>query len=200
MKKNSRMGRILKPFENNTSTQLLIFGTISYVLLCILANQWHFISDGIIQMHTAKPVALWKNFINYAINIASLSLLMFVIGRMVYSKTRFIDVFTVVLVTHFFILLIGLSLFNPMQQRFLNELLPKIVNGSLQEGSVQSNEMFRMAAFGMLGLLLMIYFFFLLIQGMKIAINSKKGYHGLIIVISTLVLDLILLITRPYFI
>lgn len=151
-------------------------------------------------MHTAKPVALWKNFINYAINIASLSLLMFVIGRMVYSKTRFIDVFTVVLVTHFFILLIGLSLFNPMQQRFLNELLPKIVNGSLQEGSVQSNEMFRMAAFGMLGLLLMIYFFFLLIQGMKIAINSKKGYHGLIIVISTLVLDLILLITRPYFI
>jgi hypothetical protein len=51
---------------------------------------------------------------------------------------------------------------------------------------------------GLLGILLLYYFFHLLVVGMKIAINSKRLIHTIAIVLLTLVLDMVFKIIYPY--
>lgn len=190
--------RIFYPFEHNTSNALLVVGILGYLGLSLLGSQWNFISDGIIQMHGSKPRALWQVLINNAINSLSLSVLLFLLARLVYSKTRYIDVLTVVLISQLCLLINGLLLFNPAQQAAQKDLIPIILKGDFTLNEIQVNQFVWMTILGILALVFIFYFFVLLIQGMKIAMNSKKGYHAVFIIVFTLLLDIILWIVRPY--
>lgn len=190
--------RIFYPFEHNTSNALLVVGILGYLCLSLLGSQWNFISDGIIQMHSSKPRALWQVLINNAINSLSLSVLLFLLARLVYSKTRYIDVLTVVLISQLCLLINGLLLFNPAQQAAQKDLIPIILKGDFTLNEIQVNQFVWMTILGILALVFIFYFFVLLIQGMKIAMNSKKGYHAVFIIVFTLLLDIILWIVRPY--
>ena len=196
--KSNVLSKIIYPFENNTSNFLLIFGCCSFLLLCFLGYQWEFISDGIIQMHHSKPREFWKVFINNLINTTSLSLLMFFLARLIYSKSRFIDVLIVVLVTQVNLVFIAVILLNPMLKEITDNIIPSVINGDIKTDRGMLNQLFWISIASIFALLFLLLFFFLLVQGMKIAMNSKKGYHGIIIIVMTLLLDALLWITRPY--
>ncbi len=196
--KTNLISKIFYPFENNTSNFLLILGSCSFLILCFLGYQWEFISDGIIQMHMATYKEFWKVLINNLINTASLSLLMFFLARLIYAKSRFIDVLTVVLIAQANLVCIALALFNPMLKETTQAIIPSMVNGTIKPDEGMLNQLVWLSFAAILALVFILFFFFLLVQGMKIAMNSKKGYHGIIIILMTLLLDALLWITRPY--
>ena len=189
---NQIFNNIFNPFENNTDKFLRITGVVSFLLLIFLSYQWHFVSDGIIQMHTSDPKPIWKVFAINSFNVLSLSLVMFLFGKIAYSKTRFIDVFNVVLFIQIVLLIIALLLFNPYTQEKLEVITNAIEKNDLMLNEVPMIILNITALFAILALMMMVFFFYLLVKGMKIAINSQKTYHSIIIVGLTIVLDLII--------
>lgn len=190
--------KVFNPFENNTSQALLIVGLGGFLLLSFLGYRWHFISDGIIQMHQSPALSFWKVFVNNAINTCSLSVLMYVTARLFYRKTRFIDALTTVLIAQLNLCVIALLLFSPIQQAAINELVSVILEGGAGTAHPPSDQFLWITVFSVLSMVFIVYFFYMLIEGMKIAMNSKKVYHGVLIFVLTIGLDITLHLLNPY--
>lgn len=189
---------LLNPFENSTDRKLLIFGCSVFVIMVLLSWHWNILADGIVQLHNNTGLPLWKVFLNTSMNIILLSMLMFLIAKLIYTKSRLIDVLSVVLVANFAQMMVMLLLFNPYMQGIMKPLETAILGGDLTLKTVPQINLVIISIVGILAIALLYYFFHLLVLGMKIAMNSKKGYHVILIIILTMLLDTFLHILNPY--
>jgi len=189
---------LINPFENSTDRKLLIFGCSVFVGMVFLSWHWNILADGIVQLHNNTGLPLWKVFLNTGLNIILLSLLMFIIAKLIYPKSRLIDVITVVLVANVAQMIVMLLLFNPYMQGIMKPLEKAILAGDLTLKTVPQINLVIISLAGILAIAFLYYFFHLLVLGMKIAMNSKKGYHVLLIIILTMLLDTFLHILNPY--
>jgi len=189
---------ILNPFEDVTSRNLLIVGTIGFLLMSLLAYFFHFINDGVFQLHLSKSREYWKCLVNGGINSLVLTLVMFTYGRLVYPKTRFQDVLIAVLIAQFSLIIIVLVTFNPYTMDVTHSIIGEIEKGNISNLKIATGSLIILTISGLFGILLLYYFFHLLVKGMKIAINSTKLVHTIVIVLITLVLDTLLRIVNPY--
>ena len=192
------MNVLLNPFEDVTSEKLLIIGIIGFSLMSVLSYSLHFINDGIIQLHLSEPKEYWKCLLNGSINTAGLTLCMFSYGKIVYSKTRFIDVLIAVLIAQLALILVVLITMNPFTMEVSNSIVKELENGNIKNIKMDTRNLIILTISGLLGILLLYYFFHLLVVGMKIAINSKRLVHTISIVLLTLVLDMVFKIIYPY--
>lgn len=188
----------INPFEQLTDRQLLSYGLLIFAAMVLLGWQWEFVADGIVQLHHAPAKPLWKVLINQSINLFSLSLLMFLFGKLSYAKTRFIDVFNVVLIANFTQLLVILVLLNPWTNHILLPVEKAILEGDILLKSVPKQNLIVLGIAGFFAIGMLYYFFHLLVLGMKLAMNSKKVYQVILIVLLTLLLDSLLKFTNPY--
>lgn len=79
---------MLNPFEDTTSRKLLIYGVLGFIVMSLLGYFFHFINNGIIQLHFSHPRPYWKYIVYGLINSGSLTVLMFAYAKFNYSKTR----------------------------------------------------------------------------------------------------------------
>lgn len=195
----SGLSRILKPFEYNTTKTLLSVGIGGFLLLSYLAYRWSFISDGIVQMHQSPAIAGWKVLVNNAINTVALSILLYVLGRIIYRKTRLVDVCVAVLIAQLNLCVIAVLLLNPIQQATAEELVSRILSGGADALSLQATSYTGLIFLSIFSILFLFYFFYTLIAGMKIAMNTKKAYSGILVFVLTIGLDVALHLLNPYF-
>lgn len=191
---------LLNPFENHTDRTLSIFGILVLLTMILLCWQWNIIADGIIQLHNTTEKPLWKVIINLGINVGLLSLLMFGVAKLSYQKTRFIDVLKVVLVANFAQVMVMLLLFNPFLQEMMMPLEKAILEGDMMLKTVPQTNLIVISIVSLFAVGMLYYFFHLLVLGMKIAMNSKKAYHVILIILLTMILDTFLHFFNPYLI
>lgn len=191
---------LLNPFENHTDRTLSIFGILVLLTMILLCWQWNIIADGIIQLHNTAEKPLWKVIINLGINVGLLSLLMFGVAKLSYQKTRFIDVLKVVLVANFAQVMVMLLLFNPFLQEMMMPLEKAILEGDMMLKTVPQTNLIVISIVSLIAVGMLYYFFHLLVLGMKIAMNSKKAYHVILIILLTMILDTFLHFFNPYLI
>ena len=198
MSSKNLLNIFLNPFEDIKSNTLLVIGTIGFILFCILGYFFHFINDGIIQIHPSVPKEFWKYLVNGSINTLGLTVILFVYGKMVNNKTRAEDVLIAVLIAQIALIFIVVVSLNPYSTEISQNILQEIERGNIAHLKIDTLSLIILTISGIIGIIFLYYFFHLLVIGMKVAINSKKLSHTIVIVLVTLVLDMILKITYPY--
>lgn len=197
--KKGTMNKLLtNPFDNLSETKLLLFGFISFIIGTFAA---HFLGGSFPGMMSFKSneATLLQLVYQNVLAIFLLSTVIFLLGKILNSRVRFIDMLITVMVARSAIYAMALLNTN----KWLNPIADLIAKNALNP---QGNQYVDKADliilfFGVLLILsLLIYFFYLLIKGFRIAINSKKNYHGLILVLVVFLVEALSSLFIPYYI
>ncbi|TYR35077.1 hypothetical protein FXV77_14110 [Sphingobacterium phlebotomi] len=185
----------LNPFEDYSEKNLLWIGIVGFVLGIIISYFGKIVFDGIIQIHmgvTNITAIILGNLSNMGI----LTLGLFMLAKVLYKKTRFVDILNNVLIARIPMLLAGLLVV------WMTKLVPMGKTAEINLAmSLDQSDMMWIALLAIFLLFMIIYFFYLLVIGVRHSINSKKFGHGFLIVIAVFVLDsMALLVYRGFFI
>ncbi|WP_039052692.1 hypothetical protein [Sphingobacterium sp. T2] len=189
---------MVKPFEY-FSEQLLLFTGVIFALLTVLVS---FLSDillfGSLKIVHGYPQSIIGALLNVAITLSVNIVVYFAYAKVRYRKSRLIDVSNVVLMSHIPMYVALYLATLPIVKESLSELESLMKHNSLDVVALPTKELLVLLIFGGLSLLLIVGFFYWLIIGMKIAINSKQKWDGLLVVIIGLVVNTLLQIINPF--
>ncbi len=178
----------LNPFERYSEKILLWFGVLSTIIGSAIGWLFNARFDGMMDMHFPGEVFWAEPFIDNLINVAFLSLVLFLIGRYINRKTRFIDILAVATVARIPIYFLPLANVN----NYIFNVTKRLLNASmqLQTEDLQITTIFVVFVFAMITLAFMIWFFILLWNGFKVATNAKGIKHILLFILALLVCEI----------
>lgn len=127
-----------------------------------------------------------KVLLENCINIFCIIIVLFLLGKILNNKTRFVDILNTALIYRLPIYLASVFAYILLPKSFLEKTLGKIEN---QDNIFDnSTEIITTGLFAFLILLLVTYAIVLLVYGFKTATNTKKWHHfvlfGLFILIA----------------
>ena len=150
--------------------------------------------DGCLDVHFVAKVTLLETLRNLAISVFVLSIILFLSGKTANPKTRFLDIFIVVLVARiplYIIALQNLGGYGYAKTLQMQELLTH-AKGNVSNVAKQLQNYFPFliltSIFSLLGLIL---FLTLLFNGYKTATNIKSNNHIFIFIITVIVAEII---------
>ena len=191
------MKLLINPFEIYSEKALLRFGVVFGVITIFVSSITGLLLFGslkVINYTQVWPVAS----INLGITLLSNTLLLYIFGKIRYAKTRFVDVVNVVLIAHVVVYIILYLSALPIIQGAISSVELAISQNNLTANEISKKDMFVLGFFGMVSLCFLIYFFYLLVVGMKIAINGKSKLNDVIVILIVLFWNLILQYLNPY--
>ena len=176
------------PFSKFSEKALLISGILFLVVGSFIGYYFGVTYDGIFDVHIST-VTLIESLTENVINVVILSLLLFIAGIIINSKTRIIDVLNVVLISRFPIYLAGLFANN---QR-ISEISEQLMDSVHQEtpASVSSSDMMILMLFSAVLILLLAYQLMLMVFGFKTAVNARKWQHWLFFAFALIAAEII---------
>lgn len=176
------------PFSKFSEKALLISGILFLVVGSFIGYYFGVTYDGIFDVHIST-VTLIESLTENVINVVILSLLLFIAGIMINSKTRIIDVLNVALISRFPIYLAGLFANN---QR-ISEISEQLIDSVHQEtpASVSSSDMMILMLFSAVLILLLAYQLMLMVFGFKTAVNARKWQHWLLFAFALIAAEVI---------
>lgn len=185
---------LINPFTKFSEKKLFFFGIIvafagSYVAFLSSAT-----FDGIIDVHLISTTRLIDTLKENMLNIIILSLLLFIYGKKINSKTRFIDILNCVLLFRIPFYFVAILVASPSLKNIENEISKNIQ--SLEKIKIDPNDIGFLLLFSILSIVLLVYAITLLFQGFKTATNAKTTQHyigfGLIILFAEILSKTIL--------
>ena len=185
----------LHPFEDYPERYLLWIGLLGFVLSLIISYVGGIVFDGVIQIHY-KTTGLFAIIVGNLSNMTILTLGLFMLARILYRRTRFVDILNNVLISRIPMLVAGLLVMVTAK------LIPmEKVSDINFATSLDPSNMMWIVLLAIFLLFTIVYFFYLLVTGVRHSTNSKKIGHGFLIVFVVLVLDgLALWVYRGFFI
>lgn len=189
---------IVNPFDNLSESKLIVIGFISFLIGTFAAYYLGGSYPGLISFKS-NSATLLQLFYQNVIATILLTLVLFILGKILTSRVRLVDMFTTVLVARSAIYFMALLNTN----KWLNPIADLMTKNALDPQAVTTvdkGDLILLFIGVIIILLLIIYFFYLLIKGFRIAINSKKNYHGLLLIIIVFLSEAISAIFIPYYI
>ncbi|UIR55419.1 hypothetical protein LZQ00_14230 [Sphingobacterium sp. SRCM116780] len=185
------------PFDNLSELRLIVVGLIAFLIGTFAAYFLGGSYPGIMSFKS-NSATLLQLFYQNTLNTILLSLVLYVFGKILNPRARFLDLLITVLIARTAIYCMALLNTNAWLNPIADMIAKNVVN--TQSGSMIDKSDLLMLFLGVIIiLLLLIYFFYLLIKGFRISVNSKKGYHGLLIIIIVFVLEALASIFIPYY-
>lgn len=183
---------LLNPFENTSETKLLLFGLALTAAGSYLAYLFNGRYDGVIDLHFIGTVTLLQPFLDNLINIACLASALFLTGKLINKKTRFIDILNPVLIARVPFYLLTLTNFNNFISDITESLLEKIdLKNMPTDIDIAPSSVLMLTLFSLLAIVCIIWFVILLYNGFKIAANSKTSLHKVYFALSILAAEII---------
>lgn len=183
---------LLNPFEKHSEKNLLFFGIIMTFLGSFIAYLTKARFDGIIDMHVVDQIRFLEPLFDNLLNTLSLFLLFFLLGKRINSKTRWIDILSVSIISRipFYVL----PLFNI--DGLLAKITEKILNGIdfqnlSQPPVIEFSDLIILLVFTMVAVLCLAWFIALFWNGFRVATNTK-GMKNIIFFIVFLLLSEVL--------
>jgi len=185
----------LNPFEDYLERNLLWIGLVGFVASITITYFGKIVFDGVIQIHMGAT-SLTAIILGNLSNMGILTLGLFMLAKVLYKKTRFVDILNNVLIARIPMLFAGLLVV------WMTKLIPMGKTAEINlVTSLDQSDMMWVALLAIFLLFMIVYFFYLLVIGIRHSINSKKFGHGFLIVIVVFVLDgMALLVYRGFFI
>lgn len=193
------MKALINPFEYYSEKVLLCTGLLGLCAAAFFVSNNDLLFLGSLKVVMNHPVSFFGAFINICINLLINTLVLLVFAWFINRKTRVIDIFNTVLIAHLIIYILAVITVLPIVNRSLDEIEKLVFSGSQGTGSAISTQAtIILLTVGILSLVLLAYFFYFLIRGTKVACNSKKRSHSILIVLLILIVNTVLQFVNPY--
>lgn len=183
--------KLLNPFAYFDDKLLLIIGLITHIFfsyVCYLADSYFpdFLSIQKVKIDFSFVDIVYQNTRNVLIAI----LLLYLYGKFINAKTRFIDIVNVVLISRIAYYIVFITDFIP----FVNEKINKVTEGVLSNNLAilqDPSTMIVIVTVGFFALFCMALLFYYLFIGFKTVTNMKnpKQTFGFVAVIFLLILS-----------
>ena len=180
---------LFNPFARYSEQQLLLFGLITAIAGVVFASLTNTHFDGVLDTHFGKDVSFKTAAIQSIINIVSLVLVFYPVGKWINSKTRLIDIFNLSLIIKlpgYFMMPLNINnwaylktepllsaISNPFNLQFTQELLLFLIITSA------------------LAMLVFVWLIVLLYNGFKVATNLKGTKHIIMFTLAIIVSEFV---------
>lgn len=172
-------------FEKYPTQKLLWLGILGSIVGSLLAFLFNGRFDGVLDLHFVDAILWFEPFIDNLIDILILSLFLFGLGRILNKTTRFIDMLIAVMIGRFALYLLLFTNINNYISGITDAMLDEFPNVNL------SPELIILSLFGLLSLLLILVFMFLIFLGFRVAVNSKKPIHILYFLLTVFLAEIV---------
>lgn len=185
---------ILNPFIKFSEKQLLIVGVSSAIAGSLIASMIGVTFDGLIDVHLYPEITFLDSLKENSILIILITLLLFGFGKIINSKTRFIDILNSSLLFRIPFYISALLTSIPVIKKIEEEVMKNI--NSLDKINLETTDLIGILVISILSIVLLIYAIKLLFQGFKTATNAKKAVHyvifGVLILVGEILSKIIL--------
>jgi len=187
---------LFKPFEKYSEQKLLIIGILSLIVGTYLASILNTRFDGAIDMHLVQSTTLIRVIKDVLISVSSLLLCLFIVGKIINSKTRFVDIFSTIVIARIPFYLFLLFNINNFFSGYTQQVLE--ILKSEKPTSIDPEALTFVSIIGVLATACLIWFFILLWNGFKIATNAKEKKPVWLFVVGILVAEIISKVLLAY--
>ena len=186
---------LFNPFSKFSEKNLLGIGLISSMLLILSCYFTNTKMDSLLHFSPAKNLDWLSISLFVIISLVYAIVLLFVLGKFLNKKTRFIDIVNTVLVSQVPVVFLLLS----TKLIDIDNISKQIATTAEKNTSLNLNifDLLYFTIFGFATLLLLIYSSVLLFNGFKIATNIKKWQHIVLFAFVLLIGILICQLTLP---
>lgn len=183
---------LTNPFEDVSSTKLLIVGVISYLIssLIVFYSMNHF--EGIISIKAGRNTNLALSFYNNGMAIATLTLGCYIFSILKRANIRIVDILNVVLISRIIIYVLLLLLIEPFVIK--NTLLKveiAILDDDFMLTTLTYLDRIVLGVLGFLCVAVLLYFFYFFITCLRFVINSKTKMDTVWIVLLVFGLEIV---------
>lgn len=182
---------LLNPFEKFSETKLLLFGIAITLLGSYLGFVFNGRFDGAIDLHFSDEVTLPQPFIDNAINVFSISISLFLFGRIINKKTRFIDILIPSLVARLPFYFLPFTNINNFMVTFSNEIIGNLDIKNPVNFHIETFDLIAILLFAIVSIGFLVWFVILLFNGFKIATNCKTPNHTLLFVFGIILAEIL---------
>ncbi|MDR6967971.1 hypothetical protein J2X31_001985 [Flavobacterium arsenatis] len=172
---------LFNPFEKYAENKLLLFGIFITLAGSYLGYLFQGRFDGVIDLHFVPSTTLFEPLADNLINIFSLFLLLFLLGKYINPKTRVIDTLTPVMIARLPFYL--LTFFN--YQNYISGITEKLIasidlQNTPTDLNIATSDLIITLLFSGISILFLVWFVILLFNGFKVATNSRGIKNNLL--------------------
>ncbi|POS02958.1 Yip1-like protein [Flavobacterium croceum DSM 17960] len=179
---------IFNPFEQISERKLMQTGVLFALLAGIYAYYFGVVYDGVLDIHLFENASSLVLLFSNVIIVVCMSLVLYIFGKYINTKTRFIDVLTAVLWFRipFYVsaTLTTLPVFAEIEHQLKN-------SKNIQNIQFDTFTIVLLLFVTFVFLLALVYAFVLLINGFKTATNIKKAKHFVWFTVLILLLEIL---------
>lgn len=189
---------LFKPFDYVQEKKLLFIGIGVAILSCILQTFTMSRGIAILKMATImKAPTIFQTLADNIISTLLMALALFAFGKFINSKTRFVDIVNVVLISR---MIMYVLIFFDIDGKSSKMATFLIENANDQEALVENlAELAPLFIMGIVSILALIVFSYYIYQGFKTATHMKKAGHIILFILIILIIDTITrLVTTLY--
>lgn len=180
---------IFNPFSKFTEQQLLWVGILATFAGCTIGYYFQVVFDGALDVHSISEITFWEGMKILLIDIFSVVLLLFILGKIINSKTRIIDILNTVLISRIPLYILGIFANNSKMNEITETLIENIDHPEKMQ--LQTSDMMIMMIFSVFSLLFLAYHIVLLVFGFKTATNTKKWQHFVLFTLILLIAEML---------
>lgn len=192
------MKTLTNPFEIYRERNLLIIGVLFAILTGLVSSYTSHLLFGSLKVISNQKQLWYEAILNIVITLLSNTIMLYVFARLRYVKTRFVDVINVVLVSHLVLYLMLCLTVLPLVQNAVTAVELEILDKGFAAPELSKVHMITLVGFGLVVISLLFYFFYLLVVGMKIAMNSKRKLDIFLLILLVFVWNTILQFLNPF--
>ncbi len=172
------------PFERFSDKSLLCFGLIFTIIGSMLGFFFKGRFDGVLDIHFVNSIEWYQPFLDNTLNISVITIVLFILGKILNKKTRLLDVLNAVMLSR--ICIYVLVFFN------INDFISQISEMILDDlPQINFDLNFALLIFfGLLSLFIIVIYLIIMYMGFKVAVNSKKNIHTLYFVFAIILVEI----------
>lgn len=176
---------LFNPFAKYSENILLIFGIIITFIGGFIGYLLNATFDGALDLHLVADISVLETVEYLAIDIVAIVLFLFLAGKVINRKTRLVDILSTSLIAR--IPLYILPFFNAGNHLFniTSAMTTQLLEG--KPDAIIGPDMVFILLFAIVTLAFVVWFFFLLWNGFKVATNAK-GAKPVVLFIAAMLL------------
>jgi hypothetical protein len=180
---------LLNPFEKYSDNALTISGIVGNIMGVFAFYFFKVRSIGFLKIDFVEENSLSDSVFQNVVIILSLTIILFGLGKIINSKTRFIDVFNACLIAKIPFYILAFFNINGIIAASYLELKSLYISQKLTEASIVNFPL--VLVFSFVSFVILIWAIILLYNGFKTATNIKETKHKVYFAIAIVIADII---------
>tara|TARA_R110002072_G_scaffold72354_2_gene173023 strand:+ start:7086 stop:7664 length:579 start_codon:yes stop_codon:yes gene_type:complete len=180
---------LFNPFARYSEQQLLLFGLMTAIAGVVFASLTNTHFDGVLDTHFGQNVAFKTAAFQSIINIVSIVLVFYPVGKWINSKTRLIDIFNLSLIVKipaYFMMPLNINNWAYLKTEPLLEAVSNPFNLQFTPEIILFLSISSLLAIGVFVWLIILFY-----NGFKVATNLKETKHIIMFILAIIVAEIV---------